>query len=241
MTVAKLRTERLPPFRYAFYFDGVDDYMIVLHNDTLNLTTLTLAFWSFEVVNVGWTVVGKQATTTYREAYGITFRWDSENYKITDQNDSLVLIFYRIQLLKPTFLAMTFDGSTLKGYANDMFVGSKASNPPQQNTRDFYIGRWWSSAQSLRGYIHAVYLYSRVLSDSEIVKLYNGKVPTDGIIMLLEAHPDNVKDVDGDGINEWIDKSGYGNHAKIYGATLKDLYELERPAQPPLRLAPALR
>ena len=232
MTVAKLRTERLP-FRYAFYFDGVDDYMIVPHNDTLNLTTLTLAFWSFEVVNVGWTAVEKQATTTYKEAYGIAFRYGEINYKITDQNDNLFYISYNKYLLKPALLTMTFDGSMIRGYFNDMFVGSKASNPPQQSTKNFYIGNWWG--QRLRGCIHAVYLYNRALSDSEIINLYNGKILTDGIIMWLEAHPDNVKDIDGDGINELVDLSGTGNHAKIYGATLKELKTIERPAQSPVR------
>jgi len=68
-------------------------------------------------------------------------------------------------------------------------------------------------------------IYSRALTDSEI--LWNYKYPhnpvRNGLVLWLHAHPDNIKDIDNDGILEWIDLSGNNNHGKIYGATLVEL------------------
>jgi hypothetical protein len=67
--------------------------------------------------------------------------------------------------------------------------------------------------------------YSRALSYSEIQQNYNyPDNPTkNGLVLWLKAAPQYVKDIDGDGILEWLDLSGYGNHGKIYGAQLVKL------------------
>jgi hypothetical protein len=75
------------------------------------------------------------------------------------------------------------------------------------------------------GYIAQVLLYSRPFSYSEI--LWNYQYPDNpvrnGLVLWLQADPNNIKDIDGDGILEWIDLSGFGNHGKIYGAQLVQL------------------
>jgi len=75
---------------------------------------------------------------------------------------------------------------------------------------------------ALKGLISEVYIYSKALSAEEIFWNYdNPSNPVrNGLVLWLQAHPDNVKDVDGDGRLEWIDLSGFGNHGKVYGATL---------------------
>lgn len=229
MPLTAFRSEKVP--RWAFYFDGIDDYMLVKHNNTLNLTTLTLATRIYNAINYKWTCVGKQSTQVYYDAYAISFAasYGFLGFKITDQNLNLFVLRAPTQFFtKETFLGMTFDGSTLIGYVNSDLVGSRSANPPQQNTSDFYIGRWWSPTQSLRGYLISVYLYNRALSSSEMLDLYNGKVSENGIIMWLEANPDYIRDIDKDGVMEWIDMSGKNNHAKIYGAVLKDLQSVNR-------------
>jgi hypothetical protein len=74
-------------------------------------------------------------------------------------------------------------------------------------------------------YSACVLIYSRPLSDSEITWNYsNPDNPIrNGLVLWLQAHPDNIRDIDGDGVLEWLDLSGYGNHGKIYGATLVKL------------------
>jgi hypothetical protein len=68
-------------------------------------------------------------------------------------------------------------------------------------------------------------IYSRILSETEISWNYvNPDNPIrNGLVLWLRAHPDYIKDIDGDGVLEWIDLSGFNNHGKIYGATLVKL------------------
>ena len=71
-------------------------------------------------------------------------------------------------------------------------------------------------------YISMARAYSRPLSDSEI--RWNYQYPDNpvrnGLVLWLQADPQYIKDIDGDGRLEWIDLSGYNNHGKIYGAQL---------------------
>jgi hypothetical protein len=73
-------------------------------------------------------------------------------------------------------------------------------------------------------YAH-VRVYSRALEDWEI--RYNFSYPynpvRNGLELYLLAHPDYIKDIDGDGILEWVDLSGKNRHAKIYNAQLVEI------------------
>jgi hypothetical protein len=60
-------------------------------------------------------------------------------------------------------------------------------------------------------------------------------------VLWLQAHPDYIKDIDGDGIPEWIDLSGYGNHGKIYGAQLVQLIKTPARLLPPNRVLASAR
>jgi len=85
-------------------------------------------------------------------------------------------------------------------------------------------------------------MYNRALSDEE--NWWNYENPddlvADGLVLSLYAHPNNIQDIDNDGILEWIDLSGHGNHAKLYGARLVELVkEPARVLSPARVLAPA--
>jgi hypothetical protein len=83
----------------------------------------------------------------------------------------------------------------------------------------------------VRGYEHMkmmqyqLLIYTRDLSDKDIE--WNFKNPDNpvrnGLYVWLTADPQYVKDIDNDGVLEWIDLSGFGNHGKIYGAQLVQL------------------
>jgi hypothetical protein len=68
-------------------------------------------------------------------------------------------------------------------------------------------------------------IYTRALTDSEITWNYNNpdNPVRSGLVVWLQAHPDNIRDIDGDGVPEWLDLSGFSNHGKIYGARLVEL------------------
>jgi hypothetical protein len=121
---------------------------------------------------------------------------------------------------------MVLNGSWLGGYLNGMLKAYRNDVPlSQSNTVDLLIGMSIYWEHCTKGYIAQVLIYSRALSDSEIQWNYQNpdKPIRNGLVLWLQADPAYVKDIDGDGIPEWIDLSGYNNHGKIYGAQLVQL------------------
>jgi hypothetical protein len=88
------------------------------------------------------------------------------------------------------------------------------------------------------GYIAQVLIYSRTLSDSEILwnYLYPDNPVRNGLVLWLQADPQYVKDIDGDGVLEWVDLSGFNNHGKIYGARLVQLIKTPTRVLTPVRI-----
>jgi hypothetical protein len=86
-------------------------------------------------------------------------------------------------------------------------------------------------------------IYTRDLSDSDIA--WNTKYPDNpvrnGLFVWLKADPQYVKDIDGDGVLEWVDLSGYGNHGKIYGAQLVELVKTHKRLLAPVRILTPVR
>jgi hypothetical protein len=95
------------------------------------------------------------------------------------------------------------------------------------STMEYYIN--FHRAWNMKGFslISVVLIYSRDLTDSELLSISRNpwNPPRSGLVLWYIAHPDYVKDIDGDGVLEWIDLSGNNNHGKIYGARLVDLFK----------------
>ena len=220
----------LRTFRYAVFFDGIDDYVLVpsTANDELDLGVFTLvAFFCPRGYTADFTIMNTILGRSYRYPYrigvysngvaqcGVTLYDNTREYVTIAPMGSAPLNVF-------TFLAATYDGATMKGYVNGALVTSTTLNKQllTGTNNNVYLG--YFAGNPLNGYIYCAMIYNRVLSDAEIAQLYSKPdfPSTDGLVLWLKAHPDNVKDVDGDGILEWIDLSGYNNHGKIYGATL---------------------
>jgi len=91
--------------------------------------------------------------------------------------------------------------------------------------RRFVLGANVMFTEQMKVSYHILRVYSRAIEDWEIE--HNFRYPyspvRDGLELYLLAHPDYIRDIDGDGVLEWIDLSGKNRHAKIYGATLVEL------------------
>ena len=89
----------------------------------------------------------------------------------------------------------------------------------------FVLGAHFDTTNPMKVSYYTFRVYSRVLDDWEIE--HNFRYPYDPVRRDLEvyllAHPDYIRDIDGDGVLEWIDLSGKGRHAKLYGARLVEL------------------
>jgi hypothetical protein len=212
------------------YFDGIDDYVRTQGN--INLTPpFTVEVWTYSlglVPNQWWPVV---IANGYLGGL-------SQGFKIIYYANGRLFVEWGTgtsgQNLSPVsaplyiwhHVALVFEGigKNVRLYLDNQLVRSATlSVDPSRNARIYLAGAYeYQNSSRYRGYINEVHIYNRALSDSEISWNYRrfGYPVKDGLVLWLVAHPDNVKDIDGDGILEWVDLSGNNNHGKIYGATL---------------------
>jgi len=220
----------LRTFRYAMYFDGVDDYINIPPSSSLALSpSFTLTAWLLippgTVGSKG--VVQKNprlndydymlyltslgsATAFFKNPAGTTF---SVGYDV-DHRDG-----------RWHFWTGVFDGRLLRMYVDAVLRATRDTGGQTVRTSDTPLAVGFGWGGYTRMYSACVLIYSRPLSDSEIS--WNYSYPDNpirnGMVLWLQAHPDYIEDIDGDGVLEWLDISGYNNHGKIYGARLVEL------------------
>jgi hypothetical protein len=155
-------------------------------------------------------------------------------------NTAGVFSSYSGQSITPSNFKIYVDGVYVSG-ATDQ-VGSWTSPcTGQYGTKIAYHKAW---SLYLRAYIAQVLIYNqKALSQAEIVdNISSPDNPIkDNLVLWLQADPTYIKDIDGDGILEWLDLSGYNNHGKIYGATLVQLVKPHNRILTPTRVLPPVR
>jgi hypothetical protein len=220
----------LRQFRYAMFFDGVDDYVRV--PNFLFSPDFTVSFWVYSLLrgNVWATYFGNaDVVAKYNLWMRNNYYGPAPNMQFsffgTDKNEYSSDVF--AISTGWNHIVVTKSGLTIALYTNNV-LRQRFNIPYDINyvSRDLVIAYPNGyGAGYLRGFMNQFIIYSRALSDSEIQWNYvNPDNPVrDGLVLWLRAHPDYVKDIDGDGLLEWLDLSGYGNHGKIYGATLVKL------------------
>jgi hypothetical protein len=223
-------TRVLRQFRYAMYFDGVDDIVVVADNPSLRPFTFTVFVYAYATV---W-VSGQQGL--FRKSGSAPGYWmflegtsPSYGYRVRHLlSDTSTGARYDYTVSQPPYrwfsTALAYDGSNAYSYLNASLVNrASISIDMRKNTNPLEIGRPLGNRNPVL--VSAVQYYSRALSGDEI--LWNHNNPDNpirnGLVLWLQAHPDYVKDIDGDGLLEWLDLSGYSNHGKIYGATIVKL------------------
>ena len=240
--MSKTPTRIVKTFKYAVYFDGVDDYAVVNHHDSLNIqpgNKITIMMWfiptGWQVGVIGGVVLNK--LVDLQAGYSLEF--ESRNFFVRlDGGGRATWTPMPHPFATLNHYTAVVDGTVLSMYLNGV-LGVQGSDMPTsgENTANLIIGRFKTPSGWTRGYIHAVYIYSRPLTAEEVS--WNYKYPDNpvknGLVLWLQADPNNIKDVDGDGVLEWVDLSGFGNHGKMYGATLVGVVKSPARVLPPVR------
>ena len=238
----------LPPrrvlrtFKYAMYFDGRGGYV-------------SIPSWLNNLMGKEWTVEVWVNTIVFVRQVGLANLFSSYSYNYFGWG-----LLHETSLNRLVFMTFYSGGNnyiTLVGWnayfgswrhvvgrysesLNDQSLfldaslkGSVSPKPMVASPYNPVIG-----GDIVVQYISIARVYSKPLSASEIK--WNYQYPDnpvrDGLVLWLKADPQYIRDIDGDGVLEWVDLSGYGNHGKIYGAQLVELVKT-----PSRVLKPAVR
>jgi hypothetical protein len=68
---------------------------------------------------------------------------------------------------------VTYNGATLKMYVNGVLIQSAALTTFTGDTSTHTIGSWVTNSNRWRGYFDDVRMYTRALSDAEVLEIYN--------------------------------------------------------------------
>jgi hypothetical protein len=220
----------LRTFRYAMFFDGIDDY--VRTDSAVRLSTpLTVVAWFSHIDKFNILTLVANSTAGI-ETLGFRFfvnRWRTQDRALSVEvgtgtsGSNITSPPNAVQPCMWNNAAAVVNGPLSQLWLNKQMVLSKDLHDFEK-TDYVYVGTMAGTFYFF-GYIAQVIIYSRALSGSEIQwnYLYPDNPIRNGLVLWLKADPNYIKDVDGDGVLEWLDLSGFGNHGKIYGATLVKL------------------
>jgi len=158
-------------------FDGTTDYMDFGNNSALMPSAFTISLWLKQDSTYQNTVVQKRTGT---DGYQLYFDGGTFNYS---GDPTAGTIIFGTNLLTSTgvwyHVAVTHDGSTVKGYVDGDFVSS-ASSTIASNTANLTLGRHSAgSAYYHDGKIDEFSLHNSALDATNISQIYNDGSPID--------------------------------------------------------------
>jgi hypothetical protein len=176
-------TDRKGNSNSACNFNGTDAYISVPNSQSLQLNTnqLTFALW-FNCRTTGGNKLAaflqKNNATSDLPQYGFHLNpYNRINFGIMDNTNSIQWISYdySFQYNQWYFLALTWDGSTVKIYINNLLVSTQSLNKQMKaDTHPLEIGRDVGGAiEWYDGILDDLRIYNRALSNAEILNLYN--------------------------------------------------------------------
>jgi len=245
MPLAPTRVVRT--FRYGVLFDGVDDRAEVSDSPSIRLTSnMAFDLW-FKILSTKYTgsnIMLRKGAYPNRQ-YELVVGWGSRRFIAgADGSQYIIPPVGSLDKFVGEWVHACYNRNNDEGWAElrfnfDELVGRRIFTPGTTEPSDT---KPLDLATYVNCLINAVHVYGQVLSNDEIYYNYNN--PDDpvsnGLVLSLHAHPDYIKDIDGDGILEWIDLSGNNNHAKLYGATLVEIVKSPARVLAPARIrAPA--
>jgi len=213
-----------PPLNKAMYFDGVDDRIqIPISSSLMNFyaKSVILLLRPFSYPSVWEPYDGGYWVSPYGDLYQNI--GTSLFYYLKNNAGTVVSMGYGIpssELYTWHHLTTTWDGLTAKLYFNSKLVASTSfSGTLASSAYPHTIGSRFNGEYPFKGYMAQVLIYSRALSNSEIIhNMSNPNNPIrDGLVLWLDARAcDTSKNIC------W-DLSGNGNHGTMYNVQIVSL------------------
>ena len=165
----------------AYSFDGINDYIEVPDNDSLDLTTaFTLAAWvyldSYDTGDPDYpnpNVISKKPDNY--EPYRLILNAGSTHLQISSSSSyrEFPMAYTPVPLHQWVYVAVTFDSGNLNFYHDGVLIGSPTSTITELRTTggNLIIGSRTSDLAMFGGKIDEVRIYNRALSATEILEL----------------------------------------------------------------------
>ena len=236
-----------PPFDVAMYFDGVGDYVSLNKNLVGDEGTVEVLAYVLSLPDWGNILFQTRRGTTVGAMWIGAMVNNTFNFQIyTKIGWKSIVVDNAVSLRKWYHFAGTWKvGEPLVGYLNGIVIGTSpvVLEVSPETAPPFYVGRNTERNTFFYGYVKYVRVYNIKLATDQINRNMNNpdNPVKSGLILWYKAHPDYVKDIDNDGVLEWIDLSGYGNHGKIYGAQLVQLVKTPARVLMPARVLSPVR
>jgi len=164
--------------RNALLFDGVDDYVEVADDPSLDITdAITIVMWIKAGVHVDYTDILQKGTTA-NCSYSITCQAGTSNIGFTVWLDysTIINVASGSGYLDDRwhFVAITYDRKYVKFYRDGAFdVQHAETEALPVNTNPLLFGKDLIRTKWFKGTLDEVRIYNRALSQSEIKRLMN--------------------------------------------------------------------
>jgi len=245
-------TRGIRTFRYAVFFDGIDDYAKIEPFIVYGWSEITIQEWVYfyhPKMNSMWSkmnMIGDYWTDYPSIFIGsdnrFDYTWMFTYFTTRTAADTRRHYIYNIFDYRNTWINLARRFTSTREYS--VLINASrvytATVPADEKTvlewnpatatypyryRRYVIGAGVELTDWMKMMQSSLLIYSRAPSESELRHnmVYPWNPVRDGLKVWLLAHPDYIKDIDNDGVLEWIDLSGNNNHAKLYGATLATL------------------
>jgi len=215
---------QLRPVAQVMYFDGMDDYVALGFGVAAPFTVIAWVSYA-TFLSTKYTEFISQGVSYADRAWHLGHNPYAPNQYIariyfTDGRYATIYSLTRPQTNVWYCLALVVDTNSATLYVNAKLDASESYNNIVKSTGTIDVGRLANVADEyFPGLINEILIYSRALSQNEIAWNYNNpdNPVRDGLVLWFHWDSIDIR------AGKWYDKSGYGNHGTIYGATLVEL------------------
>jgi hypothetical protein len=176
---------------FAAYFDGSDDQVNIGTRRAYQLTgPFTVSAWVNTVASG--TILSMQDGGS--NGYNLAINYGAVRFCVYASTTEQCAGGGSYPLAQPTWIYFTaiFDGSSISVYANGALINSKPAIAPTASTGPLVLGLAQRGGYSnLAGSLNDVRIYSRALSVSEMMSIYNTDVGPPNAPANLETYPGN--------------------------------------------------